>query len=210
MVEVLNHGHLERRRRRKVLLVLAAPPHPFRKVLLIGVQSRRFHACLLEVASCRACVHPRPTEVPNVDELGRMVLGAFWPCASHEPIHHFAVTSRAARIDASSQILAPDGSPPKLPVLGRTTAKLHRRDTILKAPIDIGTEPHLRGKWRQVVVKFSATQGLCIVLYSHANTTRMLSHNISTTRPLVMHLRAARLALNCMARAGSLYVYRPL
>ena len=90
---------------------------------------------------------------------------ALLPCASHEPIHHFAVMSRAARIDASSQILAPDVSPPRPPVLGRTTARLHRRDTILKAPIDIGTEPHLRGKWRQVVVNFSATQGLCIVFF---------------------------------------------
>ena len=69
------------------------------------------------------------------------------------------------------------------------------------APTDIGTEPHLRGKWQLVVVKFFVTQGL--------------SHSISTTRPLVMHLRAARLELKCMTRAsfqciGSLYVYRPL
>ena len=76
------------------------------------------------------------------------------------------------------------------------------------APTDIGTEPHLRGKWQQVVVKFSTREGLC-------STTPMLSHSISTTRPLVMHLRAASLALKCMARAsfrciGSLYVYRPL
>ena len=129
MVEVLNHGHLERRRRRKALLVLAASPHPFRIVLLTGVQSRRFHACLLEVASCRACVHPETDRGSKCrrarqDGLGRL----FWPCASHGPIHHFAVTSRAARIDASSQILAPDDSPPRPPFLGRTTARLHRRD----------------------------------------------------------------------------------
>ena len=130
---------------------------------------------------------------------------ALLACASHEPIHHFAVTSRAARIDASSQILAPDGSPPRPPVLVVPPRGTHRYRN--RAPLAREMAASRR--------KMLSNTGSVHRPFSHANTTPMLLHNISTTRPLVMHLRAARLALKYMARAsfrciGSLYVYRPL
>ena len=145
-----------------------------------------------------------------------MVLGGlFWPCASHEPIHHFAVTSRAAGIDASSQILAPDGSPPRPPV-----SRSYHREASSEGHNSEGTHRYrnrapLAREMAASRRKILSNTGSVHRPFSHASTTPMLSHNISTTRPVVLHLRAARLALKCMERAsfkciGSLYVYRPL
>ena len=173
----------------------------FRAALPIDVQSRCLHACLLEVASYQVRIHPESDRGSKVrrarqDGLGRLS----WPYVSHEPVRHFVVAFRAAGIDALTRILVHDDSPPRPPVLG--CARLPRRDTSLIVPTDIGTEPHLRGKWQKVIVKFSASTGSVHHPFSHASTTPMLSHSISTTRPLVMHLLAARLALKCIAHAS--------
>ena len=81
------------------------------------------------------------------------------------------------------------------------------------APTDIGTEHRLRGKWQQIVVKFS--HGLCIVLF-RMPASFPCCHTASAPPVLWSCICAPRvLRWKCMSRAsfkciGSLYVYRPL